>query len=602
MLCVMLMACSGQPPAGRQEAYTSGQNPIQSAQALLARADSADSPQRDRLLVEAAAFFLQAGRNNDAERALKGVDSGALAIGELATYTLTYTRIALASERYMLARSLLANPRLSAELDTLPPERRRDLYRLQADLYALLGDDLASAGQYARLATLLDNASDIQRVHDGIWQRLNQVSEQRLRQALANTSDPILAGWLQLALTGATSQGDIAHQLDLIEAWQQANPRHPAATTLPTGLRQAAAARGDLPARIALLLPRSGEMEAAARPLQEGIFAAYYAAMAGGATPPALRLYDTAGGDINAVYDQAIAEGAELVIGPLAKDHLLQLLNRPHLPAPVLGLNFIDDVNNPHHNLYQFGLGVADEALQLADRAWVEGHRAALVVRLDSNWATTAFDTFSRRWQSKGGQILTTPPFQAAQQDYAAVLQDALLLSDSQERATRLQRTLGKQVASIPRRRMDVDMVLLLAQPDQGRQIKPTLDFLYAADLPIYASSHVYAGIPNPAQDQDLNNVQFTALPWSIPNLADQALQPATPLPPAFHNLFAMGVDAYRLHQWLGLLKALPETSLQGLTGSLALGEDNRVTRTLAMAVFHNGLAVEAPSVKDRAQ
>ncbi|MCK9564101.1 MAG: penicillin-binding protein activator, partial [Bacteroidales bacterium] len=301
-LSVILVACGSQPPASRQEAYTTGQNPIQSAQAILARADTAAPPLRDRLLVEAAGFFAEGGRDADAERALREVDTGALETADLATYTLTYTRIALASERYLLARSLLGNPRLAAGLDALAPEQRRNLYRLRGDLQALLGDDLASAGEYARLATLLDSPADVQRVHDGLWQRLTQVPEQNLRQAAATTSDPILAGWLQLALTGAASQGDIAHQLDLVEAWQRANPRHPAATTLPASLRQAAAARGDLPARIALLLPYEGDMAAAARPLQDGIFAAYYAAMAGGATPPALRLYDTAGGDIDALY------------------------------------------------------------------------------------------------------------------------------------------------------------------------------------------------------------------------------------------------------------------------------------------------------------
>jgi len=58
-----------------------------------------------------------------------------------------------------------------------------------------------------------------------------------------------------------------------------------------------------------------------------------------------------------------------------------------------------------------------------------------------------------------------------------------------------------------------------------------------------------------------------------------------------------MGVDAYRLHQWLGLLKALPDTSLPGQTGTLALGTDNRITRMLALAAFHNGQVIAAPTV-----
>ena len=188
-------------------------------------------------------------------------------------------------------------------------------------------------------------------------------------------------------------------------------------------------------------------------------------------------------------------------------------------------------------------------------------------------------------------------PYRNGQIDYTGFLQSALLLADSQARANRLMGALGKKVSYIPRRRKDVDMVLLLAYPDHGRQFKPTLDFLFASDLPVYATSHIYAGSPNPSQDQDLDGIQFTAMPWTIPGLADHDLTPGEPLAPAFRNLFAMGVDAYRLHQWLGLLRALPDSSLQGQSGSLAMGSGNRVVRTLPLAAFSNGRVVVAPTV-----
>src|SRR5690606_13684031 len=200
------------------------------------------------------------------------------------------------------------------------------------------------------------------------------------------------------------------------------------------------------------------------------------------------------------------------------------------------------------------------------------------------------------------GLLLTTPPYRNDQADYATFLRAALLLSDSEARVTRLQRALGKKVSYIPRRRKDVDMVLLLAHPGPARQLKPTLDFLFASDLPIYATSHIYGGSPNPSQDQDLNGIRFTTLPWTIPQLESDVLNPQDALAPAFRNLFAMGVDAYRLHQWLGLLRALPDTSLQGQTGSLTAAPDGRIVRTLPLAVFHNGQVILAPVTSGAAQ
>ncbi|KJS08863.1 MAG: hypothetical protein VR73_04265, partial [Gammaproteobacteria bacterium BRH_c0] len=341
----------------------------------------------------------------------------------------------------------------------------------------------------------------------------------------------------------------------------------------------------------------SGELASAGEALRDGILAAYYDGMAKGVEPPAVRIYDSSGSDPSALYDRAVQDGADLVIGPLAKEQLQVLMTRPILEVPLLGLNYVDDIPNTHPNLYQFGLAVGDETRQLADRAWIHGRRSALVIRPDTAWGSNALETFKQRWDQKGGLLLTTTPYRTDQLDYATFLRSSLLLSDSQERAARLQRTLGKNVSYLPRRRQDVDMVFLLAYPEQGRQLKPTLDFLFAGDLPVYATSHIYGGSANPSQDQDLDDIQFTAMPWTIPALAESDIAPHKPLATAYRNLFAMGVDAYRLHQWLALLKALPETSIQGRTGSLAMGPENRVTRTQPLAAFQAGRVIVAPTV-----
>ena len=597
-LCLLTVAaCGTLPEASRNEAYTSRQNPIQSARALLAGAAGEASPQRDLTRIRAAGLLADNGRPREAEAALKEINAAALETPALADYTLLYAHIALADERFLQVRNLLNNQQLANNLGEMSPDQRREWHRLRGELFALLGDDLASVAEHSRLAALLRGEDERLAVHDRIWHSLSQVPESGLRAAIRATSDPAVNGWLRLALATRSGQGDIARQLTGIEAWRQANPGHPAAKLLPTSLQQAAAARGDLPDHLALLLPLKGNLAAAAEPIRDGMLAAYYGAMADGGKPPRIGIHDTTEGDINALYEQAVADGAELVIGPLAKDQLQTLMARADLPVAVLGLNYVDDTPNPHPNLYQYGLAVGDEARQLADRAWIEGRRSALVIRPDAGWGSTAFDSFRAHWETKGGLLLTTAPYRDDQADHTDFLRSALLLADSQERGNRLMRTLGKKVSYIPRRRKDVDMVLLLAYPDQGRQFKPTLDFLFASDLPVYATSHIYAGSPNPSQDQDLNGIQFTAMPWTLPELADNDLAPQEPLAPAFRNLFAMGVDAYRLHQWLGLLRALPDSSLQGQSGTLAMAGGNRITRTLPIAAFRNGRVVVAPTV-----
>lgn len=555
------------------------------------------SPERDSHFIRAADLFAGEKRYANAEEALKQVNASLIDTPLLARYTLLYATIALQDERYYLARSLLNNEQLSLNVAAMTAAQRRTWHRQRGELYALLGDHLLSVQEYSQLGALLIDHAEIAAVHDKIWHDLGQVSEQALRLAASSTTDQTLAGWYQLSLFSRDAQGDIARQLDQIASWRQTNSNHPAARVMPTSLQRAAETRSDLPRSLALLLPLSGNLADAGEALRDGILAAYYGSMAKGVKPPSIRIYDSSGGDVSALYDQAVQDGADLVIGPLAKDQLQNLMARPVLEVPVLGLNYADEALNPHANLYQFGLAVGDETRQIAERAWVHGRRSALVIRPDTPWGSNALDTFRQRWEPKGGLLLTTTPYRSDQLDYATFLRSSLLLSDSQERAARLQRTLGKNVNYIPRRRQDVDMVLMLTQPEQGRQLKPTLDFLFASDLPIYATSHIYGGYPNPSQDQDLDGIQFTAMPWTIPSLAETDIAPQKPLSTAYRNLFAMGVDAYRLHQWLTLLKALPDTSIQGQTGSLTMGHENRVTRTQPLAAFRGGRVMVAPTV-----
>ena len=79
------------------------------------------------------------------------------------------------------------------------------------------------------------------------------------------------------------------------------------------------------------------------------------------------------------MYDRAVGDGAELIIGPLSKDNVTSLQLRSQLPVTTLALNYLDDAQ-PNDNLFQFGLSLDVEAMQTAERAWLEGHRAALVV------------------------------------------------------------------------------------------------------------------------------------------------------------------------------------------------------------------------------
>lgn len=142
-------------------------------------------------------------------------------------------------------------------------------------------------------------------------------------------------------------------------------------------------------------------------------------------------------------------------------------------------------------------------------------------------------------------------------------------------------------------------MIFLIADPAQARQIKPTLAFHYAGNIPVYATSHIYSGVPNPGVDRDLNGIRFNTMPWLFDSqspekkMIDQNTQSSA----IYSRLHAMGVDAFRLYPRLPQLAQVPEMRLYGATGALRLLPDGRIEREQIWVRMRNGLAQPLPTV-----
>lgn len=109
--------------------------------------------------------------------------------------------------------------------------------------------------------------------------------------------------------------------------------------------------------------------------------------------------------------------------------------------------------------------------------------------------------------------------------DHSKSITEALLITQSNERAETLKKHLSNTENVIkfePRRRQDIDAIVLFALPTDGRQIIPTLAFHFAAQLPVYATHHIYQGPTDTSRDRDLEKVVFTDLPWLIEQPAMQ--------------------------------------------------------------------------------
>jgi outer membrane PBP1 activator LpoA protein len=340
------------------------------------------------------------------------------------------------------------------------------------------------------------------------------------------------------------------------------------------------------PQQIALLLPLTlpaGEV------IRDAFLGAYYALLEQGGRVPAVRLYDAAPGvDILALHQQAVQDGAELVIGPLLKEQVAVLQSSSELQVPTLALNNIEGSTPLSPLLYQFALSPEDEARQLAQKAWRDGHRRAAVLHPADDLRKR--DSFVAEWERLGGEVVARVDYR---DNFTSAISRLLELDQSNTRHRRLNELLRRQTLYSPRRRQDIDFLYLVAQPAAARQIVPSLAYLYAGNVPVYASQDVYSGVARPVEDRDLNGVTFPESPWLL-GQADADLLRSRVLFPQTNaqtlRLQAFGIDAFLLHPRLRLLTTSSAATVPGASGVLRLGPQQNVVRQLSWATIQDGV------------
>ncbi len=530
-----------------------------------------------------------------AQHILKDIDTRQLNPLQQAQKRALAARIALIQNQPHTAIELLAP--LNTTL--LPTPLAAKIQELRAQ--AFLRENKLLASIRARIAreSLLP-ATDSEQIHRNqilLWQSLQQLPDSTLQQ-LHTTPPPgdTLTGWLALARIARQLQTQPQQVQQLLADWRQSYPHHPAAADIIAALRARQSDTFRRPRQIALLLPHNGPYVKPAAALRDGFLAAYYR-RTDQHYQPIIRIYDT-GDDATtmAVYAQAVRDGADFIVGPLKKAAVTRLAAQDRLPVSTLSLNYSPQTGHTPENLYQFGLAPEDEARQVAERAWLDGNNHAIALVPEGKWGQRLLNAFSEDWESLGGSLLEFQAYPPADNDYSHPIQAVLNIDDSERRHRELETIVQQKLAFEPRRRQDVDFIFLAAFPRQARLIRPQLKFYYAGKLPVYATSHIFSGQAKPNRDRDMDGIIFCDIPWAL-----AAGQPPPPLRRTINHLwpetagqysrfYALGVDAYRIIPFLNNMRTYRHERFNGQTGTLSLGENNRIFRELSWARFIHGV------------
>ena len=314
-------------------------------------------------------------------------------------------------------------------------------------------------------------------------------------------------------------------------------------------------------AEISVLLPLTGATAKASESIRDGLLAGYYQALAVDKASPSLHFYDTTPyPDLKPLLDIAISEDTSLIIGPLMKEHVNQLLeNAPNVP--VLALNRVNNANGG--GVWQYALAPEEESLPLIAMMKQAGiKRVRTLMQADAN-SERLRQSFEQLWTAQGGELL--PVFKLTQTD-----NDGLTASI-------------KQLLAEPQTAKA--QAFYLASPQLSLYAMPLLNFYQRQPIPVFSGSQSYDAEKSQLERQDLNGLGFCGLPSLI---TPQKWTDTDDNPSAkFDRFYAFGADAWLISKQLTNPKKHP---IAGRTGLLNL-IDGQVQRTPACAEVKDGKA-----------
>lgn len=594
VIIVLLVSACSSHPTKPSTAVSSGEFPV-TVEDTLALARESSSPRSEELLLHAVELLNAQEKYNESKTLLDSIFYQGLPQTLKGRYVILWVNIALATQKPDEAIEALTTNQFDLYnfYDFLPTAMQVELNRLKSVIYEQQGSYLAAARERIFFGPLLEKEG-IQANNEAIWRNLMQLPLDTLKEFSEKPGSLDLQGWAELAYLNKANQDNLDLQVNLINNWIQRWPNHAANRYLPGDIQALSQAALEQPKQVAILLPSEGKFKTPAQIILDGFLAMHYYAKEQGRTVPLLRFYDTSFTPIDQLYDQAVAEGAEVIIGPLSKENVEKLASREELPVNTLALNYTEDLSDrqPTKGLFQFGLNIKDEIRQVADRAWRDGFQQAAVIYPESNWGNRAFTDFVDAWLEEGGRIVAESAFEKGK-GFSDPVKTMLNVDQSQSRAHEIRSIVGERVEFNPRRRQDVDYIFLLGTPQEARQIIPTLHFHYAENLPLYGTSRVYSGEPNPQLDKDLNGLLFVDSPWHLGTdnpVKSYSEQSFPKLKGELARLHGLGIDAYKLYPRLNILKAVKTGAVFGVSGSLSLNNAQQIERELLWAQIRNGV------------
>jgi outer membrane PBP1 activator LpoA protein len=319
---------------------------------------------------------------------------------------------------------------------------------------------------------------------------------------------------------------------------------------------------------MAVLLPLSGELAPAGAAVRDGLLAAYYGETR---ARPAVSFHDTLGSaaGARAARERAVAEGADLIVGPLGRDEVAALATAPSDGLAWLALNRTA-VAPPGGG--SFALAPEDEGAAAAQRLLERGLTRVVALAETDDSAQRALSGFRERLRADGGELLAVASIDALGGNAATGL------------------------AALAPHAASAQALFVAARAPAVRILMPQREAAGLAALPVLGTSLVQSG-GDARLDRELDGLQFPELPWLLgdavgPGDADSLGRSLPSARGSAARLFAFGFDAWKVATYLEALRG--GAQLRGATGELGIDAAGIVERVPAWAEYSGGVTRRA--------
>ena len=512
--------------------------------------DSADATMQQEYAILVARSYIKEQNYDKAEVWLKYAREHAIT-------QLEESKVHLATSYLYYSRQLYQ--KVLEELKQVHP---RSLSRLEsANYYVILANTQSKTGStmeayhnYVTLNQYIDDfdTATMSKNQKAIMTLLLDMSDAQLDKILAEGRSELDQGYVEFARNHRNHSGSRLSDLD--SEWEDRYPDHPAKLLIGTRLVPSSSGRNPVKfssdadiSHIAVIMPLSGKLASYGDAFRQGIIMAQREK---GLTS-SIRYYDSNTEDVAAVYNEAVADGAGFVIGPLTKENVGKVLNNG-VSVPTLAINSFDNVSAD--NAYFFALTPENEGAQAAKKIRRDGHYTPLLIVPNTEKGSRIISGFRRQWDA-----------------YSGTTDDIIVKRFMNKQDVNHAISEGMSYGS-------VDAVYLCGSALEVSVIREQMDAEYPGNRAYYITSNSNPGNLHASVTKKMKGINIGDLPWLVEDydLKDDISDNLDSSNISVLTFFAMGYDAVSIVPELSSLTG-SRRSVEGLTGNITVDPDGKL-------------------------